>query len=103
MTKWVFTHELHTETTWGAYVEKAPTSRIVAEYDDESLDEVQDRFREFLRGCGYHVPDDDEEAVYGLLHEAMDLLREVGDKRPGALASDSRYADLCKRYDRMTF
>lgn len=63
------------------------SSRVLVQHDDELLEEIMDRFREFLRGCGWSVPspiyDAGDEAYSDLLKEriyqATGRLRELAE------------------------
>lgn len=62
MTRWRFNFELIDD-------DGKITSRVKAEFDDEKLGQIQTRLREFLRGCGYSVPEPVEDEVPDVDHE----------------------------------
>jgi hypothetical protein len=88
MTQWTWDYQLIDD-------DGHVSSHLVARFDDERLEELQARFAEFLRGCGYDVPEVDREGM--LLDEAMDLLHDVGDKYPEAW--ERRYKALLDKYE----
>jgi hypothetical protein len=61
------------------------SSHIIARFDDERIEEIQARFAEFLRGCGYSVRDEDRPDVEELedrIQAAMDYMHDRWDHKP---------------------
>jgi hypothetical protein len=54
MTLWKFDYKLLND-------DGTVTSHLRGQFDDESVEAIQSRFFEFLRGCGYHFLEEDEE------------------------------------------
>ena len=91
MTRWTWTYQLIDDNG-------NVSSRLTADHDDERMEEVYARFREFLRGCGYTVPDIyDDEHVFAMLDDAMGLLHNHD------LHTDPQWKReceaLCERYE----
>jgi len=72
MTLWKFEYQLILDGG-------AVSSHLIAHHDDERTDEIQDRFREFLRGCGYAVSDEDRLDTEVYIDELRGRIAELED------------------------
>jgi len=81
MTLWKFEYQLILEGG-------AVSSHLIAHHDDERIDEIQNRFREFLRGCGYAVSDEDHgtdaytDELESRIKGAIDYMHDRWDHKP---------------------
>jgi hypothetical protein len=88
MTQWTWDYQLIDD-------DGHVSSHLVARFDDERLEELQARFAEFLRGCGYDVPEVDREGM--LLDDAMGLLHNHEQHADAEWRRE--YEALCARYE----
>ena len=93
-TQWTFAHELYDHNG-------VVSSRVIAEHDDFTLWDVMQRFKEFMRGCGYAGDelDDDNFEIEKILDDAMALLSKncIHDNAD----THDEYLRLMERYEKV--
>ena len=77
------------------------SSRMIAEHDDEILHDIMNRFKEFMRGCGYEGDElDPPDNPWELLDDAMGLLHNHEQHADPEWQRD--YEELCERFEEAT-
>lgn len=79
MTRWTWTYQLIDD-------DGNLSSRLIADHDDERIEEIQARFVEFLRGCGFAVDHHGEDALSDELQDriqtALDYIDQAWGNHP---------------------
>jgi len=92
MTHWTWTYQLIDD-------DGNLSSRLIADHDDERVEEIQARFVEFLRGCGFAVDHHDDpcgdelsDVLQDRIQTALDYIDVMWPRMP--LNSSDYHADL---------